>query len=391
MKRYIIIYAATAVAAAMAFVPALAQDTQSSMNKQVEVTKMYVPDIAPAQKLAIEPDMTDTVKIRPDIDYSITPLSWQTNLTTEKFRPATMTYWDFNRPRNFYLKAGVGYPLLSEGDLYASTQNPDTGFLTFYVNHHGRYDNIANYFGKKYDSRSMNNRIGLNLGWYAGKRILEGDFSYDIDSYHRYAGSKLTDGNPTERESKFAEAVGDKVSTGLLNGSIRFGDDFIDLSRVNFNIGVRGSLFSDWSDLRVMNTFQTPAEAGFDDVRYAEYSYGASAAIARKFGGHTISADVDYDSYRGTKIHRDYGDNTLRAGLRYGLDGGKVEFVLGADYYYDKLRSDAEASHYVTPYLRMRFNVSRKGRFVPFIEADGQLRNNRWMSFDLETLGPWWE
>ena len=379
MKRYIILYA-TAAVAVMALLPVSAQEMKASMNKQVEVTKLYVPDIAPADKLAIEPDMTDTVKMRPDIDYSITPLSWQTNLTTEKFRPATMSYWDFNRPRNFYLKAGVGYPLLSEGDLYASTQNPDTGFLTFYANHNGRYDNIKNFFGEKYDSRSMHNRLGLNLGWYAGKRILEGDFSYDMNDCRRYAGSKRVGEDADQRAKNLAAAVGDKVSTGVLNGAIRFGDDFEDLSRVNFNIGVRGSMFRDKSAIRNMNTFETPVQMGAEDMRYAENTLGASAAIARGFGRHSLRADVDFDTYDGVFSLRDYGNTMLRAGLRYGRDGGKVDYMIGADYHYDKYRFDDKPSHYVTPYLRLRFNISRKGHFVPFIEADGEMRNNGYMS-----------
>ena len=351
-----------------------------TMNKQVEVTKMYVPDIAPAQKLAIEPDMTDTVKMRPDIDYSITPLSWQTNLSTQKFRPATLTYWDFNRPRNFYLKAGVGFPFLSEGDFYASTQNPDTGFLTFYVNHKGRYDNIENFFGEKYDSRSMNNRVGLNLGWYAGKHILEGDFSYRMDDYTRYAGSKRLYAERSDDFAKnFTEAVGDKVSTGLLDGKIRFGDDFVDLSRVNFDIALRGSLFSDNSKVRNIRTLDTTGE------HFGEYTYGASAAIARRFGHITLRVDADFDSYNGTKDY-DYGDNIVRAGLRFGHDGGKVEYMLGADYYYDNLKGD-EATHSVTPYLRLRFNVGKKGHFVPFIEADGEVRNNGWLA--LSRINPY--
>ena len=383
MKRYIILYAAMAAVAVTAWSTAPAQN-KTGMNKQVEVTKMYVPDVAPAYKLSIEPDMTDTVKMRPDIDYSITPLSWQTNLTTEKFRPATITYWEFNRPRNFYLKAGAGYPFLSEGDFYASTQNPDTGFLTFYVNHNGRYDNVKNFFGERHDSRTMNNRAGLNLGWYAGKRILEGDFSYDMDEYRRYAGGSYlyTD----RRAEDFASAIGDKVATGWLRGKIRFGDDFEDLSRVNFDITLRGSMFSDRSVQRIMGTFE-PASLYFDDVRFGENTYGGSAAIARKFGRHTIRADVDFDARVGAKNYGDYGDNTLRAGLRYGLEGRAVDFLVGADYIFDRLRQDDKASHYVTPYLRLRFNVSRKGHFVPFIEADGKLLNNSWLS--LSRINPY--
>ena len=45
----------------------------AQVEKHVEVTKDYVPDLAPALKLSFEPSMIDTAVLRPDIDYSITP------------------------------------------------------------------------------------------------------------------------------------------------------------------------------------------------------------------------------------------------------------------------------------------------------------------------------
>ena len=61
----------------------------AQVEKQVEVTKAYVPRVGSAAKLPVEPDMTDTTRIRPEIDYTITPLSLQTTLTTHpEIRPA---------------------------------------------------------------------------------------------------------------------------------------------------------------------------------------------------------------------------------------------------------------------------------------------------------------
>ena len=112
MKKMLII------AAAAALLPRIAA---AQVEKQVEVTKAYVPKVESASKLAIEPDMTDTTQIRPEIDYTITPLTLQTTLTTRPIRPATVTYWEFNRPLPCYVKVGAGYPLNSVLDFYAST------------------------------------------------------------------------------------------------------------------------------------------------------------------------------------------------------------------------------------------------------------------------------
>ena len=64
MKRVLILSAAVLFCG----VPLRAQVT-----KQVEVTKTYVPEVSKAVKLPIVPDMTDTVRLRPEIDYTVTP------------------------------------------------------------------------------------------------------------------------------------------------------------------------------------------------------------------------------------------------------------------------------------------------------------------------------
>ena len=56
------------VAALMAALP---WGASAQVEKRVEVTKAYVPSVEGASKLAVVPDMTDTVKMRPEIDYTI--------------------------------------------------------------------------------------------------------------------------------------------------------------------------------------------------------------------------------------------------------------------------------------------------------------------------------
>ena len=151
MKRVLILSAAVLFCG----VPLRAQVT-----KQVEVTKVYVPEVSKAVKLPIVPDMTDTVRLRPEIDYTVTPSALATNLSTEPFRPASVTYWEFNRPRPLYLKVGAGAPLNSVLDLYASTQNPGTGYAVGYLNHTGDWAEIRNDFGVRPVSWRMHNRMG---------------------------------------------------------------------------------------------------------------------------------------------------------------------------------------------------------------------------------------
>ncbi|MBR5135774.1 MAG: hypothetical protein IKU92_01875, partial [Rikenellaceae bacterium] len=49
------------------------------IEKEVVVTKEYTPTLETPDKLPIAPRMEDTVTLRPEVRYSITPTSWTTS------------------------------------------------------------------------------------------------------------------------------------------------------------------------------------------------------------------------------------------------------------------------------------------------------------------------
>lgn len=358
MKRFWMIAACAAV------VPQL---VAAQVEKRVEVTKAYVPRVESALKLAVEPDMTDTTRMRPEIDYTVTPLSLQTTLATRPIRPATVTYWEFNRPLPFYLKVGAGYPLNSVVDFYASTQNPSTGYLIGYLNHEGRYAKIANEIGVKNNSTRMYNRAGVAAGKYFGRHVLEGELSCDNRMYHRY-GSYTTDPNLPEEQLR-ALGIGGMNDYGDAALSVRFGNDFQDLSRVNFEVGLHGDLFFDHSDL--------PG----DGERSRQLNLGAEGRIARGFGRSSFSLGIGYDAFGGQQWLSGCWQQLIRASLRYHYAGGVVGLEAGADYCHDRVETPGEpealveTGDYFIPFARLVFNLGTPG-LKPFFEADGGVSPN---------------
>lgn len=335
---------------------------KAQVQKQVEVTKAYVPSVESAVKIPAVPDMVDTVKLRPEIDYVIMPLSLTRGFETRPIKPAKVTYWEFNRPRPFYIRAGAGYPLNSVFDFYASSQNPGTGYVVGYVNHEGRYADIENCFGLKNNSVQMLNRAGAAAGKYFGPRTLEGDISYENRLYHRYGAAK------TYVDENFADktvGVG-RPHYGDANVKLRFGDDFKDLSRLNFDIAVHANLFWDHSDF----------EAYTDKAR--QTGIGAQAKLARSFGRHTVRVQGGFERMSGQKSLDGYAENLFNAGLRYAYAGDAVDFEAGADYYGDRIRN-AEPGNYVIPYAHLRFDLGAKV-LQPFAEVDGGIYENSYRS-----------
>lgn len=344
------------LAALLAAFPCIAT---AQVGKAVEVTKAYVPDVERATKLAAVPDMTDTVRLRPEIDYSITPLSFASQFDTRPIRPAQVTYWEFNRPRPFYLKAGAGYPLNSVLDFYAATQHPATGYAVGYVNHEGRYADIRNDFGQKRDALRTTNRIGAAAGKYFGRHTLEGKIGYENRLYSRYGAAETADG-------AFEPVAPGRPDYGDADFALRFGDDFEDLGRWNFDVALRAGLFWDHSEF---DGSRNPAR---------QTDLGASLKAARRFGRHLVQVQGAYDRMAGRKAIDGYAEQLFTAGLRYGYAGGFIDFVAGADYYGDCIRG-AEDGNYVIPHARLRFDLGTKA-MRPFLEADGGVRTNGYRS-----------
>jgi len=338
MKR--ILYITTLLALLWSVQPSAAQ-----VLKQVEVSKDYAPTVSQAQKLAIIPDMTDTVKMQPEIEYSVTPRTYTTSLMTRNFRPATIAYWDYNPHRPLYVKAAVGVPLASEADAYLSTYNKDKGYAMVYANHLGDYRNRHNIMDEKVKSHTteMSNRVGGRAGWFMGHHTLEADLYGDSQLRHRY---------PT---------TGERIAYGKFNGKVRFGDEFVDMSRWNFNLEAGGGVFRH----KVRRYEQKPV--------FSQSSVEIDATIGKVLGGrHLFLMQVGYSGTFGGKEIAAYRNNSMMIGVRYGFSRPRTHMIIGADYYYDKVKSSTDSPHHILPYLHVTWKSATE-RFVPYAEIDGKL------------------
>lgn len=228
MKKIIISFAA-----ALAAVSAAAQD---DISKQLEVTKAYAPVVGQADKIAVEPRMSDTVQLRPEIAYSIIPTAWRTSFGTARLHPATMSVTPYEKHRPFYLRAGAGYPLQSTADLYFNPYMGNRSTLGFFFNHRGMFQNIENDMGNSRNSVEMLNGGGLYGSKEMGRRVLEGDVEYDNRVFHPYA--------EFARDPAWAPGgieVPNRFAYGRARGKIVFGDTFADPDRFNFRVGLEAA------------------------------------------------------------------------------------------------------------------------------------------------------
>lgn len=335
----------------------------AQVAKQVEVTKDYVPTVERATKLPIVPNMTDTVTMRPEIDYTISPRSFASALGVHRIKPATITYWEYAPEYPFYIKLGAGYPLNSVADVYASTERADVGFVTGYVNHIGQYSKIKSLDDEgafRNNSQQLVNRVGVNAGKYLGRYTLSGDIYYQSDIYHRYPVRDYDN-----REINFED----------VNFKMCFGDSFVDLKHLNFDLYGSFDFYNDKSDTYSVLT---------DKLKFQQIDFAAGVKISRELGAGRshFMASIDYRGYYGLKDMSHYKNDMLSATFLFGYNSGRLlNLKLGFTYCFDHTTSATKRNrNYVMPYIYAGLNINNSGVFVPYIELDGAVHNNSYYS-----------
>ncbi len=331
------------------------------VSQQVEVTKAYVPHVGQAGKLPVAPRMSDTVALRPDIEYSVVPQTWNTEFGTRRISPATVSANPYHVSAPFYIKAAVGYPLQSLLDAHVTRNDDGRSTAGVYVKHYGSYSKRKSDYGaSRHRATYMDNEAGIFGSKKLGRYMLDGSLSYDNLLAYRYGMFALDSVPVGQGENLIPENVRDRmVDIGALEGEIRFGDAFTDMSHFNFAAGFG---------------------AGFthDAARDRQVDIDASVRMGRMYGAHGFDFTLSYGGYVGAVALSDAAAGTVMLSPRYVFRSQKVSLCVGADYAYtyDRLYPNR---HNLFPALDLRLDVV-KGYFIPYITASGQVLSGSFAS-----------
>lgn len=319
-------------------------------HKRVEVTTIYNPEVSPATKLVAPASIADRPDIEPDIEYGVNPDTWQIELEDHDFKPATAGYWDFNRAKRLYTKLGVGYPIASDAAIRYATGNVRVGYFGAGIEHDANFSErstVTNVVRSMADSYDMRNRAYLHGGVIAGSQIFEVSADYNYDIYNRYA--ELT---PTPQRLMFHDA-------GL---KLRFGDNFADLRRLNFDVELHGGYWR-----------HVPPSAT-DAIKAApEFSVGGSVRIARAMRANVVGLRASYDMWRSKPT--DYKDMRIGFAVDYARDFGFINLDASLGYMFDRVEGRAKPSHFLLPRLKLLFDVGMTA-LLPYVEVNTTVSQN---------------
>ncbi|MFR9526518.1 MAG: hypothetical protein SNI45_00400 [Rikenellaceae bacterium] len=332
MKKFLIILAAITL---------YTTSLQAQVNKEVEVTKAYIPTVSRAEKPTLKAPIIDTAYINPDVDYSITPLSITTPLQTEPIKPATVTYWEFNKASSSQIKVGMGYPFNSLLQGYWASHNASVGYLAANIDHCGDYSSIESLSGDKVSATQVLNSVGVDAGLYVGDRTLAARVSYLNDSYTNYA---------------YEQVVSPQINYQQVGAALNFGDDFVDLSRLNFSMAAELEHFYD-------NASNLSNNLEFEGLVGREISLG------------DLLFGVDYKYINSDYLYQN-NSFAIAASLQSMIADWNLD--LGVRYIYDKsvVDLDATAYNYIIPEVIMR--RTSPSLISPFLAIGGSVEQNNY-------------
>lgn len=319
-------------------------------HKRVEVTKNYTHEVSPAKKIIAPTEINDTQDIDPTITYDVSPETWQIELEDHNFKPARANYWDYNRAEHFFAELATGYPLVSDATLRYTTYNTRVGYFGVGIEHDGNFAKKIGGDGLKRsmaDSYAISNRVNVGGGVIAGRQIFEARADYDYSLLNRYAEL-----NPSKRLN-FHDA----------NLVLRYGDDFADLSRLNFAIEARGGY---WGHV-------VPPIA-CDIMSTSEIRAGIVGDVARDFTGNVVGLRAGFDMWKGDAL-TGYKNLSFNVAARYARDFGIVDVQAELKYMYDKVSHRAKASHFIMPSARVSIDLGKVG-IMPFVEINTDVKQN---------------
>lgn len=365
-----------------------------NIDKEVVVTKEYTPTLDTPDKLTIAPRMDDTVALRPEVKYSITPMQWATTFEQRPIAAANTYVWNYHRQPMLYVKAGAGYPLNSTADIVFSHTNNARNSFGIDLTHRGQWCDVKDLVGAKHNANYSDSRVKLFGELGVGKRMKAGvEISADHDMRYYY-------GDLDPQALAMSMTLSGLNATNPLNGfgaggRVWIGDDFSDLSHLNFRVAVDGGYYG----AKVKEMFVKRLDAGeVSNFDAGLVRVGARAEMAKMFLQHGARLIVGYNYKSGTQ-QSDYRNSILSVAPRYIFNNGALRAEAGVTVEVDRCTSNVATNsaldHYamgnssytgeqtkgvhIFPYLRLSYNEG--GLFSPFVEADGGLQ-----SYDQQSL-----
>ncbi len=357
-----------------------AQKDSTKLNQQVEVIKAYKPSVSNAQKMNLLPDINDTTKFRPDLNYKTIghPIN-------SGFRPTDVRAYDqyrreINYPGYGKISGGIGSYQTPFLDFYLSNPNSQNGSLGVQFNHLSSQGSLQLKGGSRVDAP-----FSYNKALVFGSYVLEGvtissELSYrrDMNRFYGYPQAipanistddftKYFGQDQLNQYGYFDLAVKNNAASKALlkfNSGVKLGYFSTSSGQLEKEISVRGNFIYDFGTFTgklkaAFEHFNTDKVTAIPDLLLPTFSRASSwlqLAPSINYQTEYLTLEGGLNLYA---VSDDPNGTTLKlypkAQFLYHSPGNKLIFHIGIDGFlqnnsYAKI---AEENRWINPTLKV--------------------------------------
>lgn len=321
------------------------------MDKEVYVISSFKPIISDAEKIGRLPSLSDTVRLKPNVEYSILPSKIETNYEIHPIKSATMVGTPLSKLYNSYLKLGLGNYTTPLAEFSIQNLRSKEYSIGAYIFHKSSYSKLKLDNGHKVPAG-----YGTNIASVYGKCFfkdvnLEGNIDFDSDRYRFYGYNidNFTDSLPDIERS--------------------------DIKHSYYNIGADVALVSTNPDSGAFQ-YKLAVTANYlhDHQSFEERHFGTGIDLTIPVGSFKFGLDANYNYY-GKLLNTPDVDNSI-VEIHPTISKGTYlwQAQVGMKAFFD---NGTENNRYFFPEASIRFQVIND-ILITFFGIKGDLEVNNY-------------
>ncbi len=305
---------------------------KDNISKVVVVESEYRPEIESAEKISTIPQLTDTSKTKPNVEYTVLPSGIRPEYKVKPIKPAKLVGSKLDELYNSRLKLGLGNYFTPLAEFSIQNLRSKKYTVGAYVYHKSSHSKLELADGNNVDAGYGKNRVDVyGKRFYRGVNV-DGNVFLNTDKlrYYGYNTEGLPDTTLDKKEIRqFYTHLGAKAEVY---------STVADSSELEYRIGLHGSYFADDYKNRE-NNMKIPMKFGF---------------MVQSF---RVELNADYNLYARTLNSIDSKEQVFhfRPMVLKAKDQWQVQF--GANMYYAK---ENETNFHFYPEAKFRFSVIDK-------------------------------
>lgn len=245
---------------------------EAGLKREVTLYNPYKPSLPLVKKRSFLPDMTDTMKVRPDIHFDIMTKPFLPEYTVSPIKAATLDPDPLPKLYKSYINAGLGNYFTPLAEISITNERSKKGTIGFYGRHFSTNGNVELQNEKKAFAGLMDNDASL-----FGRKFFKKSFF--------------------ESSADFSQKI--RYAYGYDTSIIRYSPSKKDIRMPYTNVGVKASLTSLTLDSA---DFSYDFDVSYDFFRNAknlyQHNFGITGIMAKSFRGFYVGSGVTYDYIR---------------------------------------------------------------------------------------------